>query len=85
MRLCNYFQRNKLLFCIFRINLRRISVKYGIQIPYDIKIGPGFNIHHYNEIVIHRNAVIGKRVNIRHNVTIGNVDNFVPSIGMMSI
>lgn len=81
LRLCNHFKNSKLIFLIFRFNLRRLSIKYGIQIPWDTEIGEGFTIHHHNGIVIHKKAKLGRNINIRHNVTIGNVRGNVPTVG----
>lgn len=84
LRLCNYFKEKKiltLLFIIYRLKYRRLSIKLGIQIPYDTKIGEGLSIHHYSCIVIHGNSVIGKNLNIRQGVTIGDVNSKVPIIG----
>lgn len=83
-RLCNYLKEKKLLiifFIIFRINYRRLSIKLGIQIPYTTKIKEGFSIHHYSCIVIHGKSIIGKNLNIRQGVTIGDVNSKVPIIG----
>lgn len=83
-RLCNYLKTKKLLIPIFilvRINYRRLSIKLGIQIPYTTKIEEGFSIHHYNCIVIHGKSIIGKNLDIRQGVTIGDVCSEVPIIG----
>lgn len=83
-RLCNYLSKKKSLiifFCLFRLNFRRLSIKLGIQMPYTTKIGEGFSIHHYSCIVIHGDSIIGKNLNIRQGVTIGEVNSKVPIIG----
>lgn len=82
MRLCKYTEKhNRILFPIFRILFRNISIKLGIQIPYTTDIKDGFSIHHYNCIVIHGKAKIGKNFNIRHGVTVGDIESKVPIIG----
>lgn len=51
--------------------LKLCSWKYGIQIPYQTKIGPGFRILHWGSIVINPEAVIGKNFNIAEGCLIG--------------
>ncbi len=59
--------------------------KFGISIPYDTQIGPGFYIGHFGGIVVSRDARIGRNCNISQNVTIGQVNRGerrgVPEIG----
>lgn len=82
MRLCKSMaDNNRILFPIFRILFRNLSIKLGIQIPYTTDIKEGFSIHHYNCIVIHERAKIGKNFNVRHGVTVGDIDSKVPTIG----
>lgn len=54
-----------------RLNLFRMSRKTNIQISWETKIGEGFYIGHCGRIIINKNAVIGKNVNIATGVTIG--------------
>lgn len=65
------FSKNPLtrLFC--RVIIRMLSYRYGFQIPYQTKIGPGLFIGHFGTIVISVHAKIGKNCNIAHNITIG--------------
>ena len=51
--------------------LKLCSWKFGIQIPYQTKIGPGFMILHWGCIVVNPNAVIGKNFNISEGCLIG--------------
>lgn len=44
----------------------------GFEVPYDVKIGPGFVVFHLQAIVINKNSVIGKNFTLRHSTTIGN-------------
>ena len=84
LRLCKYYTNNKILyplFLVFRINLRRLSIKLGIQISFRTEIDEGFCIYHYNCIVIHDKAVIGKNFTIRHGITVGESNGGVPIIG----
>lgn len=70
-----------LIFIFFRLNLRRLSIKLGIQIPYYTDIDEGFMIFHYNCIVINGDAEIGKNFTIRHGVIVGDVNGKTPIIG----
>ena len=58
----------------YRLILRRLSYKYGFQIPVGTSIGEGFYIGHFGTIVINTNAKIGKNCNIAHLVTIGQAN-----------
>ncbi len=51
--------------------LFRKSIKLGIQIPIGTKIGEGFYIGHFGDIVINGRAAIGRNCNISQGVTIG--------------
>ena len=68
-----------------RLMHRRLRFKYGISIPYQTSIGPGFYIGHFGGIVINEAAVIGRNVNISQGVTIGQANRGlrqgVPVIG----
>jgi serine O-acetyltransferase len=57
-----------------RLVLRHYSLKYGISIPWRTKIGPGFYIGHFGQIVVHDRAVIGANCNISQGVTIGQAN-----------
>lgn len=78
MRACNIlFNRNrnlieKILLRILAIKLRKLQIKYGIEIPYSVKIGEGMVLPHNSGIIIHSNAEIGKNCSILQGVTIGN-------------
>lgn len=47
------------------------SIKYGIQIPFNTKIGYGFYIGHGVGIVINSGTIIGNNVNISQFLSIG--------------
>ena len=53
---------------------RRYYFKYGIQIPLETKISPGFYIGHFGNIVINGGVVIGSNCNISNGVTIGQTN-----------
>lgn len=50
---------------------QRLSLRYGIEIALDARIGAGMKINHGYGIVIRPECVIGNNLNIRHGVTIG--------------
>ncbi len=58
----------------YKAMVRRLSYKYGFQIPVNTKIGKGFYIGHFGAIVINKNATIGTYCNITHGVTIGRTN-----------
>jgi serine O-acetyltransferase len=64
--------------------LRRYSIRYGISISPDTKIGPGFYIGHFGGIVVNEAAVIGNNCNLSHGVTIGQL-NRGPAAGCPTI
>lgn len=87
MRLCSYLKLNNrsfLFYICIRI-LRRYQFKYGIEIPYNTKVGKGLLIGHFSGIFVHPKTIIGDNCNIFQNVTIGEVTRGgnlgVPTIG----
>jgi len=71
-RYCQHYRRrNRLLFYFFYLWLRRLRVKYGIDISYRTKIGKGLYIGHFGGIVIHGDAEIGAHCNLSQGMTIG--------------
>ena len=60
-----------LLYAGSRFMVRRCRYRYGIDIPYNTRVGPGLYIGHCGGIVVHHAAVIGENCNINHGVTIG--------------
>lgn len=71
-RLCQHYRRrNRLLFYVFYLWLRRVKFKYGIDISYRTAIGPGFYIGHFGGIVVHGDTIIGANCNLSQGVTIG--------------
>jgi len=75
MRLANHLRQKNLIwrlgYYLCRAILHRYSIRYGISIPYNTRIGPGLHISHYVGIVIDDQVVIGRDCNINHEVTIG--------------
>lgn len=58
----------------YRILLRICMIRYGIQIPYTTKIGAGFYIGHFGNIVINDHSIIGENCNVAQGVTIGQAN-----------
>lgn len=76
-----YRRKNRLLFFFFFLWLRRLKVKYGIDISYRTQIGKGLYIGHFGNIVIHGDTIIGENCNISQGITIG-VSNYGDKIGV---
>lgn len=66
---------------IAKIMFRRISNKYGIQIPVETQIGSGLYIGHGIGIVINGKTKIGKNCNISQFLTIGSNKGTPATIG----
>ncbi len=64
-------RKHSIAWFFYRIILRHLSYKFGIQIPLYTKIEKGFYIGHFGNIVISHYAIIGKNCNISQGVTIG--------------
>lgn len=89
VRTCSY-TRNHLILRYFvypfsRLYLRKLTYKFGIDIPFQTRIGPGFYVGHFGSIVVNGGCVIGKNCNISHGVTLGRANRGkrkgVPVIG----
>lgn len=69
----------------YRIKLKRLSEKSGIQIPTACKIGKGLFLAHNGSIIINPNVVMGDNINLSPGVTIGKTNRGdskgTPSIG----
>lgn len=71
LRYANQYKSTFFIGLMFRFILRRMSRKFGYQIPFSTKIGGGFYIGHFGTIVINHKVEIGRNCNIAHSVTIG--------------
>lgn len=71
MRKTMQYHSFKPLWMFYWLLLRRCSIKYGIQIPYNTKIGKGLNISHFGTIVVNKRTVMGDNCNIHPCVNIG--------------
>ena len=71
-RLCQpYRYKNRLMFYLFFIWLRRVKYRYGFDISYRTQIGKGLYIGHFGGIVIHGDTVIGDNFTLSQGVTVG--------------
>ncbi len=73
--------RKNLLFPLALIMHRHQTIKYGIQIPRNTKIGYGLYIGHGIGIVINGGTVIGNNVNISQFLSIGTNKRTPATIG----
>lgn len=63
--------RSPLLKIIYKMRIVCYKERHGLEIPWDVKIGPGLYIGHPYAITINGNVIIGKNANIHKGVTIG--------------
>lgn len=66
-----YKEQKSPMFFFYRYILYKLTLKYGISIPYSVEIGRGFYIGHKGNITINGGVKIGNNVNISQGVTIG--------------
>jgi serine O-acetyltransferase len=60
---------------------KKLSRKYGLQIPRNTKIGYGLHIGHGIGIIINSSAIIGNNCSLSHFVTIGSMNGKAAIIG----
>lgn len=61
--------------CIVATSLYRyVRNRYGIELPFPVRVGRRVSIDHQSGIVIHGNTMIGDDCRIRHNTTMGLKD-----------
>ncbi|HET9379047.1 MAG TPA: serine acetyltransferase [Chthoniobacterales bacterium] len=58
----------KLYWLLFRL----VETATGISLPLEAQIGSGLRIHHFGNIFINSNVIIGRNCTLRQGVTIGN-------------
>jgi serine O-acetyltransferase len=71
MTIKNKFLRAPFSF-FYRKLFRRVRNRYGIELPYSVKLGRRVIIEHQSAIVIHGDSVIGDDCILRQGVTLGN-------------
>jgi serine acetyltransferase len=57
---------------LYRFSERHVRFKYGIELPYSVKLGDRVIFEHQHGIVIHGHCEIGNDCIIRQGVTLGN-------------
>ena len=84
-RKASCYPSKSILGIYYRLKLKHLSEKTGIQIPTRTKIGKGFYIGHFGTIIINPEVTIGDNLNIAAGVTIGKTNRGdkmgVPTIG----
>jgi serine acetyltransferase len=75
-RLASLATRNKVTKTVFLpyLGLYKFWIEwvFGIEIPYDTRVGRGLKVYHGNGLVINKHTVIGKNCLLRHTTTLGN-------------
>lgn len=66
---------------VYKLVLRSLRKHYHIEIPYTVKIGPGFSMDHAYNITINSKAVLGENVTMYKGSTIGMDKSGVPIVG----
>lgn len=84
-RKASFYKKTSLLGIWYRLRLQSLSVKSGIQIPTDTRIGKGLFIAHFGTIIVNPSVVMGENINIAPGVVIGKANRGekkgVPTIG----
>ena len=70
LRLCQAFPSGVLHF-VARILHHFAQDQAGVELSWETRIGPGFALTHGRGVVVNPRAVIGRRVELMHGVTIG--------------
>lgn len=84
-RKASFYSKKNIRGIYYRLRLKALSEKSGIQIPTKTQIGAGLLLGHSGRIIVNSEAKIGKNVNIATGVTIGKTNRGnragVPVIG----
>lgn len=84
-RKASFYKKTSLLGIWYRLRLQSLSVRSGIQIPTDTKIGKGLFIAHFGIIIVNPSVVMGENINIAPGVIIGKTNRGekkgIPTIG----
>ena len=65
------FASNKFCRLFWKVLLLRAKFKTGVQIPAGTRIGRGFRMLHFGNVVVHPRAIIGDNCNIAEGVLVG--------------
>ena len=60
---------------------RHLSIKYAIQIPKEVVVGPGLYIGHGTSLIVSSTTVIGRNCNLSQFTTIGSNNGKAATIG----
>lgn len=60
---------------------KKYFFKYGFQIPISTKIGKGFQLLHFGNVVFNPECIIGENCTVAQGVLIGQSNNGTPIIG----
>lgn len=71
----------KVLFLPIRTHFRRISRKYGVDMPVSVIAGHSLRIFHGFGLVLNGESVLGNHVTLQHGVTLGGKKDGAPVIG----
>ncbi|HEY2746869.1 MAG TPA: serine acetyltransferase [Polyangia bacterium] len=63
-------------FALFKL----IEITTGVSLPSHARIGPGFYIGHFGNIIVHPDTVMGERCSISQGVTIGVLGGGRPGV-----
>ncbi len=78
MRLCGCLKKRPIMrftwYPPLKLLLLRYRYKYGIAIPEYTKIGPGFFINRFGNIMINGDAIIGANCNVTHGSMLGQMN-----------
>lgn len=55
----------------YRVLFTVVETLTGISIPKETRIGPGLQIWHFGNVIVHPKTVIGAHCTLRHGVTLG--------------
>jgi len=62
----------RLLLKFYWLLFRLVETITGISLPLGARIGPGLRIHHFGNIFINSDVIIGRNCTLRQGVTLGN-------------
>lgn len=78
MRLCGCLKKRSVMrvtfYPLLKLLLLRYRYKYGIAIPEYTRIGPGFFINRFGNIMVNGDAIIGANCNITHGSMLGQMN-----------
>jgi serine O-acetyltransferase len=72
-RICQKYSKKHPLGISSRLLYNLMKSRFGLQIYLNTKLGKGFRINHFGNIIINQGCTIGDNCNVAQGVTIGNV------------